>query len=242
MKNLNILKSQISTFLFISTFILLITSCSVTEIDSELQDFNIELEPITSIDMDMPGQVILRQGPVQDIFITAQEEVFQLINQEVDNGIWVISLEESSLRFESVTIIITLPQVVGLSTNSTGDIIIESTFPLVDNLTIDVNSTGDIVYQGSASNIELEMNGNGNVELIGSTNFMRANISNNGRLSGFGLACIDIDIMTSGNGDAEVNAQDNLTVIISGNGDISYRGFPQIRQTITGNGELIDAN
>ena len=234
--------SQINACLFVSIFILLITSCSITEIDSELQDFNIELAPITMIDMDMPGQVILRQGSVQNVVITAQEEVFQLINREIDNGIWVISLEESSLRFESVTISITLPQVVGLATSSTGDFVTESTFTLVDNLTIDVNSSGDIVYQGSASNINLEMNGNGNVELIGSTSFMRASMSGNGMLSGFDLVCMDIDMMTSGNGDAEVNAQDNLRVVMSGNGDIRYRGFPQIEQTITGNGELIDAN
>lgn len=220
----------------------LISCINQTELLSERQDYTIELPTITSIVLDFPATVNVRQGSTQAIKIHAQKEIFDALSKTVTGGEWRIDLGNGSYGYESVTIDITIEHLDKLQTSSTGDIYCKNKFNKLGEIALTTSSTGDIYFVGEAQSIDIEMESTGAIYLEGHTNKLVSTIGGTGDLFGYDLIAKEATIITNSLGDAEVQVQRLLQAIINSSGDIYYKGQPVIEETITGRGDLVNDN
>ncbi len=222
------------------------TSCvydgSATALMSEREDFTLDLPDFSAITLDFPAKVFIKKGEQENIKINAQPEIFAALNKTVNDGEWLIDLINFNDGYERVTIEITMPTITGLHTTSTGDIIVEDKFDKVELLTLSVDGTGDIQFEGSANQIDLLIDGTGDVNLSGQTDFLNARLSSTGNLHAFDLTSTVVELVSTSTGDAEVRVEKALTVTMTSTGDVKYKGRPQITSSISGTGDLKDEN
>lgn len=234
--------TSILTILMLIGLIISSTSCVKEQLTTAKEDFTLSLSTIESINIAFPATVYIKKGPQQKVQINAQPEVFEAMTKIVDNKEWVIDLENFNGSYESVTIELTLPTFSGLLTTSTGDIIVADYFQNIEALNIEVQSTGTIKFKGTAREIDVWIDGTGDVTLDGLATQLNATLDSTGDLMAYALEATVVDVLSTSTGDAEIVAQEELSVIMTGTGDVKYKGNPSITSTITGTGELMDEN
>jgi len=235
--------NQFLALIVLAIFAFNTTSCIQTEkLISERENFTLDLPDFSIVTLDFPAKVIIKKGAAQSITINAQPEIFDAMTKSVDNDEWLIDLVNFNGGYESVTIEITMSTITGLHTTSTGDIQVQDGFDKVELLDISVQSTGKILHQGDAQQINLLMNGTGDVTLNGQTDFLNARLSSTGDLAAFDLTSTVVELVSTSTGDAEIRVEKSLTVTMTSSGDVKYKGRPQIISSISGTGDLKDKN
>ena len=235
---------KISASLLLFGLILFSTSC-VNESDrltTARENFTLSLPTIEVINLDFPATVLIKKGVQQSVKINAQPEIFEAVTKTVENGEWSIDLGNFSGSYESVTIELTLPTFSGLLTSSTGDIIVEDYFQDIEALNLEIQSTGNIVFRGAATQIDLLIDGTGDISLEGLSSQLNAQLDGTGNLSAFDLITKVVDLASTSTGDAEIFVEEELIVTMTGTGDVKYKGNPVITSMISGTGELRDEN
>ncbi len=234
-----------NTILMLVGISLLSMSCvqdASERLSTEKQDFVLTMTDIEVINLGFPATLNIKKGSQQEVRINAQPEVFEAMTKIVNNKEWLIDLENFSGGYESVTIELTLPSFSGLLTSSTGDIIVEDYFQNIDVLNLEVQSTGKINFKGTARQIDVLIDGTGNVTLDGLATQLNSSLDSTGDLMAYGLEAAIVDVLSTSTGDAEIVAQEELSVIMTGIGDVKYKGNPSITSNISGIGELMDEN
>ena len=82
--------------------------------------------------------------------------------------------------------------------------------------------------------LSIEVNGSGDIEASGTVGNLIATIEGAGDAHLFDLEAKTATVTVQGAGDAELNVTDKLDVTVQGAGDIRYRGDPSVRQTVEG--------
>lgn len=201
----------------------------------------LDIPPFTGIALSIKADVFLEQGPEQKVVVTAQENIIDIIERDVDNGIWKIDFDGCAFSFTDVKITITLPELEKVVNSSSGDVrgIGQFDTNLLDLL---ISGSGDIDLDVTDVGIDATISGSGDIQLNGQTQDLDVLISGSGSFEGFGLQAQTADLTISGSGDIECTVLDDMDVTISGSGDVYYKGNPTIDVTISGSGKLIDAN
>lgn len=168
------------------------------------------------------ADVLITQGPEEDIIIEAQQNILQELNTRVVNGELRITVDRCIDINQAIKVHITIPEIRNLALTGVGDMIAQNNFD-VNNLRIALTGVGDFVLKGTTTSLDIALTGVGNVR-------------------SFQLISTDCDVLISGTGDAEVFVNHQLNVIITGTGSVFYKGNPLINSTITGIGSVVDAN
>lgn len=197
------------------------------------------LSDFDGIELSLPGQVILRQGPVQEVIVEGKANIIAELELDVRNGIWTIETDRCVEDIDQLTFFITLPHYRFLSIKGSGDIISDE-FLQVEDLTLRISGSGDMDLGLHADDIDAKVSGSGNFRLEGTADDLELEINGSGDLHAFNLETDTAFIRISGSGDAEVNVFTHLTVRISGSGDVEYIGDPSLDIQITGSGEVKD--
>ncbi|MDJ0646858.1 MAG: head GIN domain-containing protein [Flavobacteriaceae bacterium] len=175
-----------------------------------------------SINSSIFADILLTQGPIEDVVIEAQQNILDEINTQVVNGELRISLDRCVDIVQAVKIYITIPDVRSLTTTGVGDIVGQNQFDLTD--------------------LEITLTGVGDVELEGMTNILDITLTGVGDIETFELNSNICNVNLTGAGDVEVFVDNELDVIITGVGTVFYKGTPSITSNITGSGSIVDAN
>lgn len=202
--------------------------------DLTIQDFH-------SISLEIPADVYIRQGNDFSVRAEGQDNILDLIETDVDNGLWEIEFSDCVRDFQSLKIYITMPEIDKLVSTATGDIYGENLFQ-IDDLVLLSTGTGNMELDLDADDVEASCTGTGDIRLYGICDDLHVVLTGTGDFEGFQLKAQTADVRTTGTGDAEVNVENRLKVSITGSGDVSYKGNPLIESTITGTGRLINAN
>lgn len=243
---MKIIKLSIVQFFALATLVFFAfntTSCVQGEkLMTERENFTLDLPNFSIITLDFPAEILIKKGETQNIKINAQPEIFAAMTKSVSNNEWLIDLSNFNGSYEGVTIEITMPTITGLFTTSTGDITVTDKFDKVALLTLSVDGTGNIQFEGSADQIDLLIDGSGDIDLKGATDFLNARLSSTGDLHAFGLNSTVVELVSTSTGDAEIRVEEELTVTMTSTGDVKYKGYPQITSRISGTGDLKDEN
>lgn len=186
----------------------------------------------------------VRQGAVQQVTLTADDNLLPLIETEVSGSGAQARLQ---VRFKrgvnvykhgTIALDLTLPQLSAVSAAGSGDILVEAfETPSLSlriagssdarlqqlktaELSIGISGSGDVVGSGSATRLSIDIAGSGDVRLAE-------------------LASDDVSVSIAGSGDAAVQAARSLEVRIAGSGDVVYSGNPaRVNSRVAGSGSV----
>ncbi|MCB0616860.1 MAG: DUF2807 domain-containing protein [Phaeodactylibacter sp.] len=242
-----------SLFLLITAAVLLLASgCIVMDDESgsfspclegegQIETSKIEVPPFTGIEIRSDIEVILSQGPVQEVEAKGYPNLLDELILEVDGQDLEIRSRRCLSSGSRPQLFITIPQLDRIVNSSMASISSDNTF-VITNLEATASGSGDIDIAVISDVVKANLSGSGNLRLEGEAATLNIKITGSGDFRGFGLASLSANAFISGSGDAEAFVQDFLEASISGSGDVFYKGNPFLEVRLTGTGKVIDAN
>ncbi|MCB9283461.1 MAG: DUF2807 domain-containing protein [Lewinellaceae bacterium] len=201
----------------------------------------ISLPDFTGIKLNMAADVYIKQGPEQKVVVEAQQNIIDILNRNVRNGVWDIEFDRCAYDFSLVEVTITVPDLNLIRINASGDI--KGIGPFDANaMEIVISGSGDLQMDLSADPIDATISGSGDIQLAGQTPNLYVQVSGSGDFRGYDLEAKNADMKISGSGNIYCLVTDDMKANISGSGDIHYKGFPMIDVNISGSGDLINEN
>ncbi len=184
--------------------------------------------------------VNISQGNTFEVVAAGEENIIELLELDVQNGVWDIEFERC-VGEHDVRLFITTPDIRLLSIQGSGDIFAE-TFLETQDLTLRISGSGDMCLGAFSETVDARISGSGDIELEGNAENLDLRISGSGDFKAFPFITQKADVRISGSGDASVHVLELLEVKISGSGNVYFKGNPQLVIDITGSGDVIDAN
>lgn len=236
--------------MIVAAFVLSLSGCCIDDDNFFGQDCEDGWGPDVEVVLNMPPfhsivlkndiKVNISQGDVFSVVAVGEENIIDLLELDVQNGVWDIEFERC-VDDHDVKLFITTPDVRLLSIQGSGDIFAE-TFLETQDLSLRISGSGDMCLGTFAQHVDAKISGSGNIELEGNAESLDLSISGSGDFKAFPFISQRADVRISGSGDASVHVLELLEVNISGSGNVYFKGNPQLVIEISGSGEVIDAN
>ena len=207
----------------------------------------LNISAFTTVDFQEAGEVIISEGPVQEVLVTGDANVVNDIKTFVNNGHWEIDFDSRCYKNYDLTVYITLPKLEGAYLSGSGSITINDFTNPQNDLSLIISGSGTTflsAFEGSEQ-LYVSISGSGNIITsadIPTLNLLDVNISGSGNYDGYSVITDDCDVNISGSGNCQVTVNNNLDVSISGSGSVFYKGNPAVSTNISGSGTVINAN
>ncbi len=199
---------------------------------------NLDLDKFHAITLSSAINVIIEQGPVQEVEVIAPKNYIELLKKDVSNGHWNIDFKKCLKESKLVEIHLTLENLDDIDIDGSGTVRTNSIFK-GDDIELDINGSGNILMELSYKSIEVDINGSGDVNLQGETKEVEIQINGSGDVNLEELISDNSKIRIDGSGDVLVNVSNEIDVTINGSGDVRYTGNPrEINSKINGSGEF----
>lgn len=223
--------------------------------DRDAKDFK-------GIDLMASADVIIKQGATYKVIVEGQQNILEILETVVDNGILQIKFKEGSwnLNFDKLNVYVETPSVSSIELSGSGNMTLESAFNS-DDLDIKVSGSGNIKTADglTAKKINVEIGGSGDIKMgattatalkatvLGSGNFDIKGTGDKAEFQVTGSGDIDADAFitksteaqTMGSGNINCHATENIDAQIMGSGDIRYSGNPpSVKSKAMGSGEI----
>lgn len=198
----------------------------------------LQLSNFSGVSLNISADVYLKQGNTQSVRVSAQQNIIDLLETNVEDNIWKIKTEENIDDHAPIKIYITVPRMTYVKLSGSGDIYTENTFTGNDVVEVGISGSGDLRFKTTARSIQAAISGSGDIELDGSTEDLSISISGSGDIDAKELMSGNCEVRISGSGGAKVHATKNLNVRVSGSGDVYYKGSPNVQSRISGSGDL----
>jgi hypothetical protein len=228
----------------------------------ELITDTIELPTIHGIEIEDVINVVLTKSETQEIIIETQENILDLVELNVSNGICHVRFREHYNVQPTLpaTIYISLPTITSLKIDGTGDINATNDFDTLANVNFEINGTGNIQFSwDEANDVEIDIDGTGDLDLSGNCDDLNTEIDGTGdlrlwttthtshfKLDGTGDCFIDgfsdnnyIDINGSGDFYGFDYETTNCSVNIDGSGNAEVSVTNNLSVDIDGSGDVI---
>ena len=201
----------------------------------------LDLPSFSGIDLQISGDVVLRQGNEQYVEVEGQDNIIDLLRLSVSNNTWKIKFTDCVRNYDNLMIYITLPDIDEIKISGSGDVYGDNLFE-GNNLDLNISGSGDMDLGLDYKNVDTRITGSGDIRLEGDCRNFDLDITGSGDYHAFDMKSENGKIRISGSGKAEVWVTDDLEVRIPGSGDVYYIGYPDLDIDITGSGKVIDVN
>jgi len=197
----------------------------------------------TGISSEMGGKVNFTIAPDYKVEITAQQNILDVLNTNVVNGVLHIDFKNNVRvkEHEDLLINITAPYADYFRLSGSGNMNVQGDVA-ANNLKVTLSGSGDIAVQNAVigDKIDTDISGSGNISIAnGSAVNEDVDISGSGKVEMAGVAAQNAVTHTSGSGDVKLALSTNLDAHISGSGSVYYHGNPIISTHISGSGRVI---
>ena len=197
----------------------------------------------SGVSSEMSGKVNFAIAPEYKVEITAQQNILDVLNTNVVNGVLHIDFKDNVRvrQHEDLLINITAPYADYFRLSGSGNMNVQGDIT-ANNLKVILSGSGDIAVQSAvvADKIDAEMSGSGNIFIAnGSAMNEDVDISGSGKVEMPGVNAESAVTHTSGSGDVKLAVSKNLDAHISGSGSVYYHGNPIISTHISGSGRVI---
>jgi len=197
----------------------------------------------SGISSEMSGTVNFTIAPDYKVEITAQQNILDVLNTNVVNGVLHIDFKDNVRvkAHEDLLINITAPYADYFRLSGSGNMNVQGDIA-ANNLKVALSGSGDIAVQHAviADKIETDISGSGNISIAnGSAVNEDVDISGSGKIEMAGVSAENAITHTSGSGDVKLALSKSLDAHISGSGSVYYHGNPIISTHISGSGRVI---
>lgn len=203
-----------------------------------------QVAPFTGIAVDGSADVTVTYGTEQRVEITTDDNILPIITTEVSDRVLNIDSKESYSTSYGVSVAITIPTLVSIEIDGSGDVGVEGTQlenRPVENFKVEIDGSGDVRISGlSATNVSAEIEGSGDITIAGTGVKLKAKVEGSGNIGADMFQVLNGTVWVEGSGDVRVYATESLEATVSGSGDIYYRGNPpRLNTSVTGSGDII---
>jgi len=222
----------------------------ITE-DRDVKDF-------TRIETSGSFDVIVEVGEKQNITLTFDDNLLDLIETRVKGKTLEIYTDESYRSEYTCKVEITVPKLEGVMTRGSGDFDVRNvnsdrfdcrtrgsgdiTIGDLNSRIVrcDINGSGDITVRDMESDfLECSIHGSGDITAEGKVDELEINVSGSGDVDARDLTAREATIVVKGSGDVRVRAQESFDGAVYGSGDIAYYGKPEhISTHVAGSGSI----
>ena len=243
---MNLMKKKFGVVIFIlSIIVICFNECSIlgacVEAEGEVVTTEVKLDKFSKIELKGASKVTLHQGEIQNVTITATQNIIDLLNRDVKSDEWEIKFNRCLESVEDISIDITIPDIEELSVEGSGSIIGDG---LISSnlLELSVDGSGELNLNLDVKELESEINGSGDLKLKGTTKTHDIEINGSGDVEAYELTADEATIEINGSGDVKLDVSYSLDVEVNGSGDVYYRGnVKKIDSDISGSGKLKQA-
>jgi len=197
----------------------------------------------SGVSSEMSGKVNFAIAPEYKVEITAQQNILDVLNTNVVNGVLHIDFKDNVRvrQHEDLLINITAPYADYFRLSGSGNMNVQGDIT-ANNLKVTLSGSGDIAVQSAviADKIDADISGSGNINIAnGSAVNEDVDISGSGKVEMPGVNAEIAVTRTSGSGDVRLAVSKNLDAHITGSGSVYYHGNPIISTHISGSGRVI---
>lgn len=205
-----------------------------------------EMRPVNNFDgisSSIPGNVNFTIGPVFRVEIKAQENVLDVLQTKIVNGVLEIGFKNgvNVKTNKEITVNISAPTANYLRVSGSGNMNVTGDL-LTNNLGMNISGSGNINLQKVtiANELESYISGSGNMKIItGTAKNEELHVSGSGAIDLAGVQAENATTHISGSGNIKVKLSQNLNAHISGSGSVFYLGNPLISTQVSGSGRVI---
>jgi len=192
----------------------------------QVNEYPIEVASFSRVELRGPVNLMITQGPVQEVIVTAEPELFGPLDYEVRDGQLEIGYFNKNISCfdtdEGVWVNITVPNLTEIES---------------EGLSI-IRNTGML----SLPYLEMVMAGETHYELNGMIDYQEIYAEGLTDIRNFGVESSEVELVLTGSAEVEVTCYDELDITVEGSADVRYKGNPQITQSVDGSLNLVNAN
>jgi hypothetical protein len=219
-----------------------------------------DVAPFTGVHNAMNIVVDVVEGEEQEVVVTCDDNLLELILTEVADGVLRIDTPKGkSVRPQATCeAIITATKLVSLQgsgsgwTYASGDLPSLRTADDSGSGVVDIDGflpafrSGDVSGSGSLSihgidgnTVELETSGSGSLSATGTANDADVSASGSGSVLARRLHVTSASIQVSGSGRVELTVSDSADADVSGSGSVYLWGNPRVSKDVSGSGSVV---
>jgi len=203
-----------------------------------ISEIELNIKPIHGINIIGSMDVNIKKGDEQKVLVNGYENVIEVINLDVDNGLWNVKFNKCVKKTGDLKIVVTLPEIDELVITGSGNILSSDKFEN-SNVSLLINGSGNIDFSTDADDVKAEIRGSGNILLTGECDSFESVIKGSGDIKAFEFVCKHSEVDIKGSGDVNVHVTKSLDVSIKGSGDVQYKGKAErVNADIKGVGEV----
>ena len=238
--------------LITKTFVLLFiatvsTSCMIEGISSVSGNRNVITETrkinddFSKVEVGQGIQLYITQDDDLSLVIKADENLHDLIETEVRNGVLKITSRRNIRRAKSKKIYLSAPRIDAIKATSGSDVVTENTI----NATVfdvHVSSGADARIDVNAETVTSSSSSGADLRIKGTANYFTAKASSGSSIRAYSLESKNANARVSSGADIDVYAIESLNARASSGGDIDYRGNPKKIDKRKSSGGSISSN
>jgi hypothetical protein len=180
----------------------------------------LDLSSFTGFDFQVGGDVTVVPGSTQQVVVRSQQNVIDILNRDVINGIWEIGYTQCAEGIGGFSVDITVPELDSVALSGAGTVNAQTETGAIDTI---LSGAGTVTLSGQVTSQHVTLEGSGTVEA-------------------FDLTTDETSVVLTGQGTVNVSASEQLNVDLPGAGAVFYKGDPALNVRITGVGSVVDAN
>lgn len=199
-----------------------------------------QLAHFTGVNLNVPGDMVLRLGNTESITIETDDNILPLIESVIEDGVLKIRpiKRNTNLHTRNMRIVVMAKDIDRLTLSGSGSI--DSDALKANKLTFDIGGSGSINVRGmDAEAVAISLGGSGDLKSgAGKANSLSVAIGGSGDVDVGRVQASDASVSVAGSGEAIVWANAGLSVTIAGSGDVNYYGDPKVSKSVVGSGEI----
>lgn len=217
----------------LSAFVLigLLSSCMLgVQGNGKVEEANRSVEDFNRISVSGMFEVHLRQADENSLKVVADENLHELIESRVENGVLQISTKEDIGRAEELDLYIGLKDLEAMEFS--GAVSVKNVGELSGaELHLESSGAAEIKLSVDYDQISIELSGASEIEMSGEADQLRLSSSGASEVKFFELKVDRMRLDLSGASDVEVSVEEDLSLEASGAAEIVYRGNPEISRS-----------
>jgi len=231
------------TIKFAATFLLLlvftagmISACRVDGKPSGKEGENVvrqtrQVSAFSGIRAGGAFEVILKQGPVQEVIVEADQNIIDEISTTVSGGVlWIDLKKPVHLRYNDIKVMrvfITCNDLSLLDLSGAVELRTETRFT-VPKLSMEVSGAVESRMELVAQELNMSISGSSELKFQGTAGNVKVDASGAAEISAYDMIMTNLTLYASGAVDANVNVSGSLKANVSGACDIKYKGNPKV--------------